>query len=77
MTIAQILDRSHIQLIHYFNAQTTDQLRTILKQLYVERYVKYNIALDEPYKLVSNLIVQRTTDLATKARMQQYGVSRY
>lgn len=77
MTIAQILDRSHIQLIHYFNAQTTDQLRTILKQLYVERYVKYNIALDEPYKLVSNLIVQRTTDSATRARIQQYGVSRY
>jgi len=76
MTLTQLSTMSHIQLIHYVNAQTIDELRALAKRTYVERYVHYNLGLDAAHKLISNLIVQRTTDSATRARMQMYGTSR-
>ena len=76
MTLTQLSTIDPIQLVHYLNAQTLAELRVLAKRTYVERYGKYNIAFETAHRLISNLIVQRTTDTATRARMQMYGTSR-
>ena len=76
MTLTHLAEMSPIQLVHYLNAQTTAELQALAKRTYVERYVNYNIGLETAHKLISNLIVQRTTDSATRARMQMYGMSK-
>jgi hypothetical protein len=72
MTIERLTEMDTIQLIHYLTAQSLDELKSLAKRVSIERYNKYDIRYSSVYQQISNLIVQRTTDSATKYRLQNY-----
>jgi len=72
MTIERLTEMDTIQLIHYLAAQSMDELKSLAKLVAIERYNKYDIRYSSVYQQISNLIVQRTTDSATKYRLQNY-----
>lgn len=72
MTIERLTEMDTIQLIHYLAAQSMDELKSLAKRVAIERYSKYDIRYSSVYQHISNLIVQRNTDTATKYRLQNY-----
>ncbi len=72
MTIERLTEMDTIQLIHYLAAQSLDELKSLAKRVYIERYNKYDIRYASVYQQISNLIVQRSADGATKYRLQNY-----
>jgi hypothetical protein len=72
MTIERLTEMDTIQLIHYLAAQSMDELKSLAKRVAIERYSKYDIRYLSVYQHISNSIVQRNTDSATKYRLQNY-----
>lgn len=65
----QLLAYSRDELINYFKSLSTDSLKRRCGEVYVYRYVDYNLDYDQIYSLLSTMIIQRESDMTHKIKM--------
>jgi len=68
-TITQLLTYSRDELNNHFKALNTDKLKQLCGELYIVRYVEYNLDYDPIYSLISSHITQRSSDMVSKIKM--------
>lgn len=68
-TITQLLTYSRDELNKHFKALNTDKLKQLCGELYIVRYVEYNLDYDSIYSLISSHITQRSSDMVSKIKM--------
>ena len=76
MNITQLSTLTITELIQYLKIRTTAELKAMSGQVYVKRYVEYDLSFDHLYNMISTITIQRNMDSTTKLRMQSYGLSR-
>jgi len=64
-----LLTYSRNELNQYFKSQKTDDLKTLCSEIYKLRYVDYKIEYEDMYSLLSTHIIQRTTNMLEKIRV--------
>ena len=67
-TNAQLLTYSRDELNNRFKALSTDKLKQLSGELYILRYVDYNLDYDPIYSLLSTHITQRSSDMISKIK---------
>jgi hypothetical protein len=73
-----LLTYSRNELNQYFKSQNIDELKTLCGQIYRLRYVEYKIEYENIYSLLSTHIIQRTTNMLDKIKMnpKAYGYNK-